>query len=115
MKLWHCDWVPSSVADWLNKELEEKGISGVTYAHTLFSLIHPYFCSHPVPIERSCHQKELLNSQDLYSIVNSEPIQELGLLLGETEEHVHPDADFPQLTSSSDKKHQVLFISFKIC
>lgn len=105
MKLWQCDWVPSSVADWLCKELDEKGIPGTTYTHTLLSLLHPYFCPHPVPKEPSHHLKSFINLEGISSFLNSGQFpEELEILFEELGDHVHPDADFPELNITEPLK-----------
>ncbi|CAL4092723.1 unnamed protein product [Meganyctiphanes norvegica] len=52
MKLVQCSVAPSLVVEWLCGELEERGIPGPTYAHTLLSLLHHHYCPHP-PLSKS--------------------------------------------------------------
>ncbi|KAL7648759.1 UNVERIFIED_CONTAM: hypothetical protein RMT77_000666 [Armadillidium vulgare] len=107
MKLWQCDWVPSSVADWLCRELDDRGIPGTTYTHTLLSLLHPYFCPHPVPKDPSHLPKSFINFECVRSILStSQPQKELEVLFEELEDHVHPDADFPELKIFENPKEK---------
>ncbi|XP_064115740.1 uncharacterized protein LOC135221803 isoform X4 [Macrobrachium nipponense] len=103
MKLVRCEWAPSLVVEWLCGELEERGIPGPTYAHTLLSLLHHHYCPHPAPptpISTTCSSntsgryhhplsRRHLDDFDLRDL-------DLDDLLGHTP---HPDADLPEITS----------------
>ncbi|KAK7075839.1 hypothetical protein SK128_009487 [Halocaridina rubra] len=103
MKLVRCEWAPSLVVEWLCGELEERGIPGPTYAHTLLSLLHHHYCPHPAPptpIATTCSSnisgryhhplsRRYLDDFDLRDL-------DLDDLLGHTP---HPDADLPDIAS----------------
>lgn len=46
MRVRECLCPPSLVVEWLSRELEDRGIPGTVYAHTLLSLLHYHFCHH---------------------------------------------------------------------
>ncbi|XP_045614364.1 uncharacterized protein [Procambarus clarkii] len=104
MKLVRCEWAPSLVVEWLCGELEERGIPGPTYAHTLLSLLHHHYCPHPAPTTpiyaTTCsgnivgHYHHPLSRRHLDDF----DLRDLDLddLLGHT---THPDADLPDLLS----------------
>lgn len=106
MKLVRCEWAPSLVVEWLCGELEDRGIPGPTYAHTLLSLLHHHYCPHPPPTcptpaapalavasaGRRYHHplsRRHLDDFDLRDL-------DLDDLLGYT---AHPDADLPDPAS----------------
>ncbi|MPC35174.1 uncharacterized protein E2C01_028592 [Portunus trituberculatus] len=113
MKLVRCEWVPSLVVEWLCGELEERGIPGPTYAHTLLSLLHHHYCPHPAPaipnvpphasVTGSCPagtrycpplSRRLLDDFDLRDL-------DLDDLLDQT---THPDADLPDLSAITQQQ-----------
>lgn len=103
MKLVRCEWAPSLVVEWLCGELEERGIPGPTYAHTLLSLLHHHYCPHPAPATpisaSTCGTggyQHPLSSRHLDDF----DLRDLDLddLLGHT---LHPDADLPDISSFS--------------
>lgn len=114
MKLVRCEWAPSLVVEWLCGELEERGIPGPTYAHTLLSLLHHHYCPHPAPATpngpsrtssviapcpagpRYCPplSRRLLDDFDLRDL-------DLDDLLDHT---THPDADLPDLSAITQQQ-----------
>lgn len=46
MRVRECLCPPSLVVEWLSRELDDRGIPGTVYAHTLLSLLHYHFCHH---------------------------------------------------------------------
>lgn len=104
MKLVRCEWPPSLVVEWLCGELEERGIPGPTYAHTLLSLLHHHYCPHPAPTTPISATTCSGNASGRYHHPLSRrhlddfDLRDLDLddLLGHT---THPDADLPDLSS----------------
>ncbi|XP_042209776.1 uncharacterized protein LOC121857730 isoform X2 [Homarus americanus] len=104
MKLVRCEWAPSLVVEWLCGELEERGIPGPTYAHTLLSLLHHHYCPHPAPATPISATAYSGNATGRYHHPLSRrhlddfDLRDLDLddLLGHT---THPDADLPDLSS----------------
>ncbi|XP_050737588.1 uncharacterized protein LOC127009028 isoform X1 [Eriocheir sinensis] len=114
MKLVRCEWAPSLVVEWLCGELEERGIPGPTYAHTLLSLLHHHYCPHPAPatpngpsrtssVTAPCPagpryfpplSRRLLDDFDLRDL-------DLDDLLDHT---THPDADLPDLSAITQQQ-----------
>ncbi|XP_068244292.1 uncharacterized protein [Palaemon carinicauda] len=102
MKLVRCEWAPSLVVEWLCGELEERGIPGPTYAHTLLSLLHHHYCPHPAPptpISTTCST----NTSGYHHPLSRRHLDDFDLrdldlddLLGHTP---HPDADLPEINS----------------
>lgn len=102
MKLVRCEWAPSLVVEWLCGELEERGIPGPTYAHTLLSLLHHHYCPHPAPptpIATTCSSKSSGHYHHPLSRrhLDDFDLRDLDLddLLGHTP---HPDADLPEIS-----------------
>merc|ERR1712179_315432 len=95
--------------EWLCGELEERGIPGPTYAHTLLSLLHHHYCSHP-PLAKSTPNSSTSSAgapqthpgplpQRYHHPLSRKHLDDFDLrdldlddLLGST---THPDADLP--------------------
>lgn len=109
MKLVRCEWAPSLVVEWLCGELEERGIPGPTYAHTLLSLLHHHYCPHPAPTTpisaSTCSPIGTGNYQHPLSRrhLDDFDLRDLDLddLLGHT---AHPDADLPDFATFSTQQ-----------
>nr|XP_053650416.1 uncharacterized protein LOC128700948 isoform X2 [Cherax quadricarinatus] len=93
MKVVRCEWAPSLVVEWLSGELEERGIPGPIYAHTLLSLLHHHYCPHPAPTT-PCTPYHHLDDFDLRDL------DDLG-------RPIHPDADLPDLLEFTSQQEGV--------
>lgn len=115
MKLVRCEWAPSLVVEWLCGELEERGIPGPTYAHTLLSLLHHHYCPHPAPATTLCTATCSTNTVTTTASTRcyNHPLSrrhlddfdlcdlDLDDLLGHT---THPDADLPHLSTFTQQQ-----------
>ena len=94
MKVTQCDWAPSLVVEWLCGQLEERGIPGPTYAHTLLSLLHSHYCLHPTPTQGGGVVSQATASLRSHrSHLGHLNIDEL------LDDLPHPHADLPDLTA----------------
>ena len=103
MKVTQCEWAPSLVVEWLCGELEERGIPGPIYAHTLLSLLHTEFCPHtPVSSGISFPTSSSSRAHHLHPKKQLE-LQKLDLeeILNEATQH---DADLPDLSLLTNLK-----------
>ena len=125
-----CSVAPSLVVEWLCGELEERGIPGPTYAHTLLSLLHHHYCSHPSPLtakaKPSCTTPSLTSGpkpghpgaaapQRYHHPLSRKHLDDFDLrdldlddLLAST---THPDADLPEPDILSFTQQQVSLIT----
>ena len=83
-----CEWVPYEVAAWFTEELNKKGAPGRSYSHTLFSLLHTYFCPHPISVSEYYSSKCLDLSKSLNSSLGSGLCREFDHIFDKNEENI---------------------------